>query len=33
MTDSGVDKYMVQSRTQAKSSGTRLPEVHGAKKT
>ena len=32
LTDSGVDKYMVQTRAQAKSSGTKLPEVHGAKK-
>ena len=32
LTDFGVDKYMVQTRAQAKSSGTKLPEVHGAKK-
>ena len=31
-TNSGMDKYMVQTRAQAKSSGTKLPEVHGAKK-
>ena len=27
-----MDKYMVQTRTQAKSSGIKLPEVHRAKK-
>ena len=27
-----MDKYMVQTRAQVKSSGTKLPEVHGAKK-
>ena len=32
MTDSGMDKYMVQPRAQAKSRGTKLPEVHRAKK-
>ena len=33
LTDSGVDRYMVQTRAQAKSSGKKLPKVHGAKKT
>ena len=32
MTDSGMDKYMAQTRAQAKSSGTKFPEVNGAKK-
>ena len=32
MTDSRADKYMVQTRAQTKSSSTKLPEVHGAKK-
>ena len=32
LTDFGVDKYMVQTRAQAKSSDTKLPEVHRAKK-
>ena len=32
MTDSGMDKYMVQTRAKAKSSSTKLPEVQGAKK-
>ena len=27
-----MDKYMVQTRAQVKSSGIKLPEVHGAKK-
>ena len=31
-TNLGMDKYMVQTRAQAKSSGTKLPEVHRAKK-
>ena len=31
-TDSGMDKYMVQTRAQVKSSGIKLPEVHRAKK-
>ena len=26
------DKYLVQTRSQVKSSGIRLPEIHGAKK-
>ena len=30
--DSGIDKYMVQTRSQGKSSGIKMPEVHGAKK-
>ena len=30
--DSGIDKYMVQTRSQAKYSGITMPEVHGAKK-
>ena len=32
VTDFGADKYMVQSRAQAKSSSTKLPEVHRVKK-
>ena len=32
LTDSRMDKYMVQTRAQVKSSGNKLPEVHGAKK-
>ena len=32
MIDSGMDKYMVQTRAQAKSSSIKLPEVHRAKK-
>ena len=31
-TDSGMDKYMVQTRIQAKSSSIKFPEVHEAKK-
>ena len=31
-TNSGMDKYMLQTRAQAKSNGTKMPEVHGAKK-
>ena len=30
--DSRMDKYIVQTRAQVKSSGIKLPEVHGAKK-
>ena len=30
-TDSGIDKYMVQTRSQAKSSSIKIPEVHRAK--
>ena len=30
--DSGTDKYMVQTRSQAKSSGIKMPDVHRAKK-
>ena len=30
--DSGTDKYMVQTRSQAKSSGVKVPEVHCASK-
>ena len=30
--DSKTDNYMVQTRAQVKSSGIKLPEVHGAKK-
>ena len=30
--DSKTDNYMVQTRAQIKSSGIKLPEVHGAKK-
>ena len=30
--DSRIDKYMVQTRSQAKSSGIKMPEVQGAKK-
>ena len=30
--DSGIDKYMVQTRSQAKSSCIKIPEVHRAKK-
>ena len=30
--DFGADKYMIQTRAQAKSKGTKLPEVHRAKK-
>ena len=30
--DSGIDKYMVQTRSPAKSSGIKMPEVHRAKK-
>ena len=26
------DKYLVQTRSQVRSSGIRLPEIHGAKK-
>ena len=29
--DSKTDNYMVQTRAQVKSSGIKLPEVHGAK--
>ena len=32
ITDSEMDKYMVQTRAQVKSSSIELPEVHGAKK-
>ena len=32
MTESGMNKYMVQTRAQAKSGRTKVPEVHGAKK-
>ena len=28
--DTGTDKYLVQIRSQTKSSGIKLPEVHGA---
>ena len=31
-TDSGTDKYLVQTRSQAKSSGVNVPEVHSANK-
>ena len=31
-TDTGMDKYMVQTRVQVKSSGIKLPELHRAKK-
>ena len=27
-----IDSYLVQARTQARSSGIKLPEVHGVKK-
>ena len=30
--DSGTDKYLVQTRSQAKSNGVKVPEVHGANK-
>ena len=30
--DSGIDKYLVQTRSQTKSSGMKVPEVHGASK-
>ena len=30
--DAETDKYLVQTRTQAKSSGVKVPEVHGANK-
>ena len=30
--DLGTDKYMVQTRSQAKSSGIKVPEVHNANK-
>ena len=30
--DSGTDKYLVQTRSQAKSSGVKVPEIHGANK-
>ena len=30
--DSGTDKHMVQTRSQGKSSGIKMPEVHRAKK-
>ena len=30
--DENMDKYMVQTRSQVKASGVKLPEVHGSKK-
>ena len=30
--DSGTDKYLVQTRSQAKSSGAKVPEVHSVNK-
>ena len=32
LTDSSMDKYMVQTRVQVKSSSIKFPEVHGAMK-
>ena len=31
--DSGTDKYLVQTRSQARSSGIKVPEVHSASKS